>query len=153
MIPVPPSAGPVSAFSFRASLANPLFPCSCPIGFLGNLSTSVMESRPSLFYSFLRSVQPHRPTGKIRCLLAFLVVINCPNRLSRCQNPSTESPERYLRSRSAADRSLYKISASQHCEFASQPWFLSEDCLHPPFQLNDASLGASEVEKGSKKHL
>ena len=47
---------PSYSLFIRASFANPLFLCSCPIGFC--------------------------QSGKIRCPLAFLEVINCPNRLS-----------------------------------------------------------------------
>ena len=32
-------------------------------------------------------MEPPGRTGKIRCPLAFLVVVNCPNCLSRCSNP------------------------------------------------------------------
>ena len=49
------------------------------------------------FIVFFRSVETHRPTGKIRC----------QNRLSRCQNPSIKLPE------VVCHRSLHKISASQ----------------------------------------
>ena len=32
-------------------------------------------------------------------------------------------------------------------------WFLSEDCCFPPAKLNDATLGFSELDIGSMKHL
>ena len=44
MIPVPPFAGRISAFSLEQVLANSLFPCSCPIGILGNLSITAKWS-------------------------------------------------------------------------------------------------------------
>ena len=69
----------------RASLANPLFPCSCPIGILGNLSINSKWS-PAYphFIVFFISVEPPGPTGKIWCPLASLEVKSCQNRLSRC---------------------------------------------------------------------
>ena len=56
MIPVPPPEGCVKYSLFiRVSLANPPFPCPCPTGILGNLSSSLLYS------VFFISV---KPTGK-----------------------------------------------------------------------------------------
>ena len=69
----------------RASLANPLFPCLCPIGILGNLSiNSKWSPAHPHFIVFFVSVEPPGPTGKIWCPLASLEVKSCQNRLSRC---------------------------------------------------------------------
>ena len=38
-------------------------------------------------------------------------------------------------------------------EMISHVWILLEDCLYSPFQLYDASLGASAVQNGPKVHL
>ena len=69
----------------RASLANPLFPCSYPIRILGNLSiNSKWSPAHPHFIVFFISVEPPGPTGKIWCPLASLEVKSCQNRLSRC---------------------------------------------------------------------
>ena len=146
MIPVAPSGSRVTAFSIKQ-----VWRIHCFLVRTRYHPSTKAKWNPVLaflFYSFL-SVEPHRPTGKIRCLLPFLVVINCPNCLSRCRNPSVERLERYLHSWSAIDR-YTKFRHPNHREFTCHPWFFSEDSLYPPFQLNDPSLEASEVEKGSK---
>ena len=59
----------------RASLANPLFPCWCPIGILGNLSiNSKWSPAHPYFIAFFISVELPGPTGKIWCPLASLEV-------------------------------------------------------------------------------
>ena len=143
---VPSSAGRVTAFSLDQVWHIHCFLFRARWVFWVIWAEKRNKSCPSLIYSFYTSVKLHRPTGKI------LVAINCPNCLSRCQNSSTERPDRYLHSWSSIDH-YTEFRHPNHRQFTSYPCFLSEDCIYPPFQLNDASLGASEVEKDSKKYL
>ena len=75
---------PRYSFFIRASLANPLFPCSCPIGILGNLSiNSKWSPAYPYFIVFFINVESPGPAGKKWCPLASLEVKSCQNRLSR----------------------------------------------------------------------
>ena len=141
---LPPQAElqPFHQSKFRESTR---FPCSCPIGSLADPSITVKWS-PSIL---------HKHTGKIRCPLAFLVIINFPNRLSKCHNPSAEGLERYLHSRPAIDR-YTKFRYPSHREFTSRPLVSFRRFPLPnlpAYWLNDASLRTLKWKRSVTKTL
>ena len=84
--------------------------------------------------------------------LCSLEVKTRPNCLGRSKNPSAEQPERQVHSWATMTRYEHFWRPSRY-EIISHPWIRSGDCLYSPFQLYDASLGASAVENGLKTLL
>ena len=149
ILPLTRAASRVSAVWFEPTFESPWFSLCCPSCILGNLDTTAKwkSGHPS-------SVEPPGPTGKISRPLFSLQVKSRPNRLGRSKNhpTCTERPDRQLHSWAAMTRYEHFRRPSRY-EIMSHPWVRSEDCLYSPFQLYDASLGASAVENGSKTHL
>ena len=107
----------------RASLANPLFPCLCPIGFLGNLSINsklspthpyfIVSSHPDLLAKY--GDRWHLWKSKV----AQIALVGARIHLQKG----------HLWSEIVRNTNFRRPI---HREITSHLWLLSEDCLNPP---------------------
>ena len=98
------------------------------------------------FHRFFISVEPPSTTSKIPNSMNFLLLQTRPNCLGRSCNPSTKRPERQL-------HSWASMFATQHVWRLTSPLFSFRGLSLPTAQLDDARLGVSAEENGSKTHL
>ena len=138
-----------SSQRFPRAILQPFYQTQSCVSHVASFTPEKRRTPALIFHSFNVNVESPSTTSKISNPLNILLLQTPPNCLGRSWNPSTKRPERQLHSWTSMSATQHVWRLSQH-EITSHLCFPSKGLPLPTSQLNDARMGVSAEENGSK---